>query len=396
LYGTTTIDDIGCNFSFKEKYKHMRTFIFAFLITSLLLLTSTISFGELVPYRKGCYWGYSNFKKEIVIKPQYRDARPFINNRAAVCGFVGIEEGYYFIDHSGKKVSPIYDEVSDFEGNVARICRSGLWGLLSKNGREILKPQFLYIHSYHNGLALFVDSSNKYGVIDARGKIIVFATYDYFTHFNHGRAIAGTYINGQTKYQIINHKGKIMTPTSYFYLSGFNSRRCIIRKDSLYGFCSPSGKVKIPFQYSSAWGFSEGLAVVIKEDQKWVINKRGKCRFEIKHLLGYDPLYSSGMLIIRDDSLFGYIDRKNKVVGEIEYQACERFSSGLASIKKDGKWAFKNRNKFITDFIFDENLKDNFYTLNDIGYQFDKKLCRVIYKGKAGYINHKGVYFWED
>lgn len=87
-------------------------------------------------------------------------------------------------------------------------------------------------------------------------------------------------------------------------------------EDGLWGYVNTSGKVKIKPRYSEANYFSEGLALVKKDDEKLlVINKDGKELFTLKE--DYRPIakeFHDGLLPVRDTGkeCFGFLNKKGE------------------------------------------------------------------------------------
>ena len=84
--------------------------------------------------RQTSKYGYMNDKCEIVILPQFGDARPFYNGMAAV-------------------------------------LVSGDWGYINHEGAIIIKPQYKEVSSFNNGYAE-VKKGDKYALIDMKGEVV--------------------------------------------------------------------------------------------------------------------------------------------------------------------------------------------------------------------------------
>ena len=79
------------------------------------------------------------------------------------------------------------------------------------------------------GVKSFKDATNKYGLKDSKGNVIVSPKYNFINEFKDGLA-------------------RVSFGNSY--------------NNWLYGFIDSTGKEIIPLKYSQAEGFSEGLACV--------------------------------------------------------------------------------------------------------------------------------------
>lgn len=83
---------------------------------------------------------------------------------------------------------------------------------------------------------------------------------------------------------------------------------CVMMLSLCVDGTAPAEEKKLD-KYDDVWGFSEGLAVVMKEDKN-------------------------------DNVKYGYIDKKGKEVIELKYDDAGSFSEGIAPVRKDGKWCY--------------------------------------------------------
>jgi hypothetical protein len=112
--------------------------------------------------------GFADMDGNIIISPQFGDARPFKEGFAAVC------------------MNCYYDNRGGYEA-----CIGGKWGFIDKTGKMVIEPQYDYVDSFHNGTAAFcsggefvfdgnyyVWKGGKWGIVDENGKIIKEPTFD--------------------------------------------------------------------------------------------------------------------------------------------------------------------------------------------------------------------------
>ncbi len=126
--------------------------------------------------KRDSLWGYVNLKGEIVVNPQFDDARFFDNGLAEVR--LGTRWG--IIDESGKYIiNPQFDDVSSFSEGLAAVGLGGKCGFMDKQGKIVINPQFDDVRSsFSEGLAT-VKLGGKYGLINKRGIFVVNPVYDY-------------------------------------------------------------------------------------------------------------------------------------------------------------------------------------------------------------------------
>ncbi len=126
----------------KESHKNPINLVIA-LVLGFLFMTPGFSGSliaqsaslELVPYRLGDRWGYSDRKGQILIGAEYDAAERFSENRAVVA-----KNGKYgFIDPSGRVVIPIeYDSAQEFSNGMALVSKNEAFGYVNNIGRLIV------------------------------------------------------------------------------------------------------------------------------------------------------------------------------------------------------------------------------------------------------------------
>src|SRR3972149_12092721 len=157
-------------------------------ITGILIFT--LSFGQTsIPPDQQTYvtqvkpigsdlWGYANQKGEIIIQAQFTKCYKFsIEGLAPI--YDTKNRQYYFINLKGEKLST---EITDFK-------------LIDGFGFDV--------EGFNNGLAP-IKQGEKWGYLNANGKIAIPIKYDHVTEFNGGYAVA----KSGEKYIVLNIKGE--------------------------------------------------------------------------------------------------------------------------------------------------------------------------------------------
>lgn len=159
----------------------------------------------LIPFTSGEKVGFINNEGEVKVQPKYSMYYGDIYNE---CDYakVAIEETYGFPRSAGR---------------VSTYKRS-LFGLINKDGIEVLKPVYLsMIFSIGNdNLLLTVQREDrKWGVIDVNGnEIVPFGKYDWLDGFDHGYArvkLGHSPTINENKWGIINAQGDEVLPVEY-------------------------------------------------------------------------------------------------------------------------------------------------------------------------------------
>ncbi|MBI1838242.1 MAG: WG repeat-containing protein [Flavobacteriia bacterium] len=326
---------------------------FCFLLVSILILN--ISCGQqdhsnskdLIPYRKGDLYGYSNRNKEIIIPVKYTKAALFNKYGIAEVAIGGPNEfnrKYGYINKKGEEIIPIgkYESIGSFEDSVTwfetKINDTLRYGVVNIYGKEIVKPQYDKAPMFDNGFAIVTKfyfstskiKTEKSGVINKKGEIIIPIEYAGFSNFVNGIAVVKQF--GSNKFGLMNIKGEVKVP---FHFDGMN-----------HPF--------FPFSLKEE-NISSGLIPVKSGDQgKWgYIDFKGKTvvPFQFDWVFYYKNGYSLVML----NKKWGVTDINGQLIIPLEYESIGNFSSNLFSAKKQGKCGVINSsNEIVIPFKYDE------------------------------------------
>lgn len=272
-------------------------------LTFLLLCASAAEarLPELIPFRKGNLWGYSDSTKEIIIEPQYEHAEFFEFGRAVVkkngkfgvidthgktivsCFYRELKSapisGYWkaimfgskcgIVDSNNKFCVPaIYDRI-DWCGG-AFICTCG------EGERKIMNLHHEVIATYSaiasdagaeylpSAKCFLVQISGKYGIIDRNGKVRLPAVYDRIAITSCGYFIAEK--NGNSSYYSSTLKRKKKLPKHCAKLNSNTGRFLIPASIRIYehshDFLSSVSVVVDSSKFSLSWGWQneDGLS----------------------------------------------------------------------------------------------------------------------------------------
>lgn len=133
-------------------------------------------------------------------------------------------------------------------------------------------------------------------------------------------------------YIYVNNRGEAITPeVNVLETSAFYGDYAVVGKEKK-GFLDKSGKLIIPMQYVQATIFNEGLAFVKETDDSPVIaiNTKGEEVFRLSDV-NNARRFSEGLAAYKENGLWGFVDKKGKVVIKPQYEKVGDFSCGLAT-----------------------------------------------------------------
>lgn len=193
-------------------------------------------------------------------------------------------------------------------------------------------------------------------------------------------------------------------------VAGLHSFEQSRNNETKCGFKNDSGKVVVPAKYYDCGSFSNGLARVAlrqmgtityfdgEETQEYedyvypqgYINEAGKLVIPIKHRAFTEDMmidfrdFSDGLLAVRKDDKYGYIDTSGKQVISYRYNVAGDFDEGMAVVSNGDKYGIINESgKTIVPFQFGwlDNYSEDMAMYSD-GSEYDD--------GKRGFVNRAG------
>jgi hypothetical protein len=167
-------------------------------------------------------WGYIDPKGSIIVEPQFHEALDSSE------GLAMVQEVSYSYDQSGSAA-----------------VTGGNCGYINKMGQYVIKPSFSFALGFSEGLAA-VEIGDERGYINKDGEMVISPRFDGGRGFSESLAVV--------------------------YIT--DMKTCEMN----FGYIGKNGNYVIkPANYFNAFDFSNGLALVINEDnQKMYINTKGK------------------------------------------------------------------------------------------------------------------------
>ena len=159
------------------------------------LLRSIVSDAPAVPdpdplfrIREKMCTGYIDKEGNPVIPPTFVAAGDFSEGLAAARS-----GGYYgYIDKTGKFIiPPSYDFATDFSDNAALVYKDGHPIYIDRKGNALFDNPFREAGPFTRGLAMIRTASNKPGVINKKGILVIDTIYTSIYPFKHNLTIAG-------------------------------------------------------------------------------------------------------------------------------------------------------------------------------------------------------------
>ena len=209
----------------------------------------------------------------------------------------------------------------------------------------------------------------------------------------------------------IDKKGKLVIPFKYTFASPFSEGLACVNVGDHFGFIDKEGNIIIEPKFTDPGGFNEGLALTRiggktidprpgamiigpREGRPVYINKTGKTIIELNEEIDNARPFSEGLApvgVVKSDKLqyWSYINRTGKIVIEPQFGDAELFSDGVARILLNGKWGLINKAGKIL-------FQSEFFLMDE----FRGGLARVydshdLPSAKIGYVDRSGKLIWQ-
>lgn len=203
------------------------------------------------------------------------------------------------------------------------IREDNLYGYIDKNGKIIVKPQFLNGGQFLEGLAP-VRVNGTYGYIDKNGGIVISPQYDLALPFYSG--MAKVFIDGRPYF--IDKSGKILFQHTYRTINEFrhHTYAAVVTETGKHGVISRTGKLLADTIFSNLRDFSSGMAVVTglrhnpysrdpgvaEVHETGLIDTTGKWLVKFGKYKSIDNFFNGVALVEKFNDVEGIIDANGK------------------------------------------------------------------------------------
>ena len=253
------------------------------------------------------------------------------------------------------KVISMYDHVNDYFSEGTCVVKSdGKYGVIDMKGKEIIPCTYDRIYNCSDGMFLFYKDKETgwgqlYGFLDKAGNVTIEAQYDDAASFSDGLALVAKDAKDSWRddYACINKKGEIVVDfKTYTKMESFSEGLAAVNIDNdnkdVWGFINTKGEVVIAPVYGHAYSFSDGVAIVGKNDKEFVIDTKGEVVFiPEKDMIFIEETFSEGLMpVAKGNDLkakCGFVNTKGEEVIPFEYDYAEGFIDGTAYVIKDKK-----------------------------------------------------------
>jgi len=157
-------------------------------------------------------------------------------------------------------------------------------------------------------------------------------------------------VKKDNKWGAINAEGKMVIPCIYDVMEITCSDLIAVKKDGKFGFINDENTVKIALQYDSVSGFYEHKAVVRKGNKFGFINEEGELIIDYK--FDKADIFSEGLAGVKIDNLWGFCDSQGNIVIQPVYDEVHAFNGNYCIAEKDFLGVINKEGKEILPFEY--------------------------------------------
>jgi hypothetical protein len=226
-------------------------------------------------------WGYIDRSGKFAIPPQFDEALDFWEGKAVVTKCVK----YGLADERGKViVAPSYDEIGFFSEGLVGVRQKGRCGFIDPfTGRVVIGLRFEVVDTFSCGRAA-VREDHKWGFIDKVGNYVVKPQYLLVSGFSEGLAAVAVPIgsgpDAHSRWGYVDTTGKMVVQPKFILAGNFSEGLAAVsqgdEEDELWGYIDRTGKFAIEPQFADAGEFANGRAKVVRGDKEYEVDRTGK------------------------------------------------------------------------------------------------------------------------
>src|SRR6056297_1414971 len=191
----------------------------------------------------------------------------------------GSKELMGYIDTTGKLVVDLkYDYADAFLNGMGKVEKKGKYGFIdARTRKQVIPCKYKKADFFINGYARVKDSIN-WKIIDKKGNVVVEYPYIEYTYNVHTDIIPVAK-SDTGKYGIMNARGELVVPLKYDKIKSFAMLRdvnnfIVFQRDGKWGVIDRFGNIIIPFLYAHENKSFSG--VFFADNQRFLVKKNGK------------------------------------------------------------------------------------------------------------------------
>ena len=283
-----------------------------------------------------------------------------------------------------------------FQMKLYPTISNGKYGFMNAKGKLIIPASYTEVGPFQDGLAV-VSKDELFGIIDKKNQLVIDFQFDEVSEFVNNRAI----VRQGEKYGVINRSGKWIFPLEFDDISlGSNQLYTVVKEGvtSLYNLNFEAASMRTEMvesnfskSMSSKHPEFELIGELDRKSNRAVVKLAGQLNYidSLGTIILTTPLewfadalnvakFSNGVAVFRKKEKFGLIDVNGKVIQKPIYESSGPYT-GFWPVKDKGNWALLDvKGKVVLPFEY-----DFIRLMPDLGYLIGKE-------EKFGLLNNAG------
>ncbi len=271
----------------------------------------------------------------------------FFSEKSDGAKFIVLKSGKYgIVDKNFKELMPlIHDYISTIENGMYIVTLNGKTGCVNNKLKWVVEPQYVNMQKFLNGYSIVQNEGKQFGAVNEKGQLTTAFINAEIWPFYKARSPLGYYVAPVDKLRglIDLSTGKRLTLPEYqFFETDYKDGYLYFKKYGKKGIMDSTGKIIVFDQYDDmSPGFSDEMAWVQKNKMYGYINTRG----EVVIPLQYDGVraFQSGLVAVKQNGKYGIVNRQGNIVLPLEYDEIGVASEDFTPVKKNGTWGYANK-----------------------------------------------------
>ena len=318
---------------------------------------------DIVIVRKNYKWAFfNNFGKQLtdflytdVQRAWKGDDTTFFANGPASVKFSG---KYSFLDKNLRSAfgNLSFDSATSFDSNRnAIVMNNGKYGILRNDGNFVIPIQYTAIENYNsnpNPNFYLLTKGDRYALLNSDLIKIAESDEEFFniTYSNQIKYIS--FKNFSNKYGLVDHKGKIIIPFIYDESLDFQGNAfSIVKRNDKKGIIDINNREIVPLKYSELVQIDDDdadLFIASTHSGASVINLNNKLILSGEEI---QSVFNQHLkFIVKRNKKYGIVDLQNKNILPFEYDEISNWTeygpNHSKFIVKDGKTGLIDENSF--------------------------------------------------
>lgn len=364
----------------------------------LLCLLNTELFSQMIPYRVGWKWGYSDTAGKLIVNPVY-DLADFyehglafvkkdsffygVNTKGEIitepymqygkfsfglCPVTNKRHQSYFIDSTGKNVfNKVFSAAENFSEGLSVVSMKNKCGIINTIGEWVREPDFDSSSLYFKSGFLLAKRHGKFVYIDRHGKELLLAenlrpagifSEGMAAVYCETKSIINNTIDVKTNLQFIDSSGNVVLSkfvsdgedyTDYVnYQKEFIDGKAIVNVANQLAYdrylMDKKGNFSHVYSYTQHLGDSMFLGVIgYMLPTVRIYNSSYDVMGDFSSILSSVGTFGNHLLAVQNRAgYWGYCDSNTKMIIPFIYESADAFNKGYAIVKKQGRFGVIN------------------------------------------------------